>query len=206
MEVFPSQGLSGVTAKVADEDPVDVAGTRRDIVGPASESAMGVDGLDPFRQELALGSVAVGVLALGLQHQHVTRRKTDQEVGTVFPHYAPVDIEDLEAEMVILRPGINLRGVVEHEGVRSFPCAIENAEVDVAAGRGRTWLACEPSAHVARGADRPIPVKDGIESLRVLGADCFPNVLHHLGHVERDDETALQVVEAEQSGSNGDPS
>jgi len=91
---------------------VNVAGTQRDIVRPAPESAMRVDSLNPFGKERAFGTVAVGVLTLGLQHQYVTRRQPDQEVRSLFPDHAPVDVEHLEAEMVVLHPGGHLGGMV----------------------------------------------------------------------------------------------
>ena len=40
--------LLGVGAQVTREDPANVAGIQRDIVRPAPESTMRVDGLDPF--------------------------------------------------------------------------------------------------------------------------------------------------------------
>ena len=63
--------VSGVRAYMAREDAVDVAWSRRDIPSPASEPSMLIDGLDPLGEEYALGPVAVGVLTLGLQHEHV---------------------------------------------------------------------------------------------------------------------------------------
>ena len=84
------------------------------------------------------------------------------------------------------------------------PCAVENAEVDVAARRGCTWLARMPSAHVACGADRLVPVQDRHQLLRIAVADRLPDVLHHLGHVQGDDQTALQVVSLNLRGSDGD--
>ena len=64
--------VSGVSAKVTCEDAVDVTGTLRDVAGPASESAMLINCLDPFVKEQPLGLVAVGVLPLGLQYQDFT--------------------------------------------------------------------------------------------------------------------------------------
>ena len=55
------------------KDGLDVAGVRGHGVDPATEAAMGVDGGDPFLEEPALGSVLIGVLALGFQYQYGTR-------------------------------------------------------------------------------------------------------------------------------------
>ena len=63
--------VSAVSLRVACEDAVDVARVQGDIPTPASESAVGVDGLDPFVEVLPLGSVLVAVPALRFQHQHV---------------------------------------------------------------------------------------------------------------------------------------
>ena len=96
---------------------MDVAGSLRDVPNPPSESTVLIDGLNPFGEEHALSPVAVSVLTLGLQHQDVARRQTDEEVGTVFSHHTTMDVEHLEAEMVVLHPGGHLGGVVEHEGI-----------------------------------------------------------------------------------------
>ena len=134
----------GVAARVAGNDGVDFAGIHRDIPSPASESAMRVDGLDPFGEEPALGPVAVAVSALGFEHQHVARREPDEEV------------------------------------IRRFPSAVEDAEVDVAPRGGRAGLARKPSAHVACRADWLVPVENRLDSLCVLVADGFPDMLNHL--------------------------
>ena len=109
----------------------------------------------------------------------------DDEVGTVLPHHTLMYVEHLEAEMVVLDPGVHLRGVVQREGVGRFPSAVEDAEVDVAAGGGRARLSRKPSAHVAGGADRLVPVEDRLDPRGVFVPDGFPDVLHHLGHVQR---------------------
>ena len=95
-------GVSGVGSRVACEDAVDFAGIQGDIPTPASESAMRVDGLGPFGEVLALGPILVAVPALRFQHQHVARLEPDEEVGTVLPHHAPMDVEHLEAQVVIM--------------------------------------------------------------------------------------------------------
>ena len=123
---------------VPREDVPDVGGRFRYIPGPAAEPAVRVDGLDPFGEEPVLGQVLVAVLALGLEHQHVTRCEPDEEIGAVFPHHAAMDVEHLEAEMVVLHPGGHLGGAVEDEGLGRFPRAVEDAEIDVTARRGLT--------------------------------------------------------------------
>jgi len=49
--------------------------------GPAPEAAVGVDRLDPFGEESALGLVLRGVLALHFEHQHRAVRQSVQEIG-----------------------------------------------------------------------------------------------------------------------------
>lgn len=91
---------------------MDIARIERDIPPPASEPTVRVDSVNPFGEEHPLGLVALGILTLGLEHKHVTRQKADQEIGPVFPHHAFVDVEHLEAEVVVLYPGGHLGSVV----------------------------------------------------------------------------------------------
>ena len=71
------------------KDGLDVAGVRGHGVDPATEAAMGVDGGDPFLEEPALGSVLIGVLALGFQYQYGTRRhcQVDEKLVDQPPRY-----------------------------------------------------------------------------------------------------------------------
>ena len=77
-----------------------------------SEATVLVDGLCPLLQASALGLGLLVRLPFGLQDQHVARLQSDDEVRAVLPHNTPVDVEHLEAQVVVLDPGVYQRVVV----------------------------------------------------------------------------------------------
>jgi hypothetical protein len=54
------------------------------------------------------------------------------------------EVVDLEAQVVVLHPGGDARVVVEGEGLARLPGAVEDAEVDVRAGRRGAGLGGVP--------------------------------------------------------------
>ena len=110
--------------------------------------------------------------------------EADEVVGAVFEDDAFENIENFEAQMVVLDPRGDIRIAVKLERFTGFPAGIEDAEIDVGAGGGLAGATGEPSLHVAGGADRAFFVEYGNNGQRVFKADGFPEVLNNLGHVE----------------------
>ena len=135
--------------RAVKECPEYQTGGSRHIPHPAAKAAMCVDSVHPFVEEPALGSVLFAVPSLGFQYQHVTRLEPDEEVRTILPHHAAMDVEHLEAEVIVFRPGGHLRGVVEGKGFRGFLGAVIDAEIDVAARCARARPAGVPYPHIA---------------------------------------------------------
>ena len=77
---------------MARNDIVDVAGAPRYIVGPAPETAVCVDGVDPFGEESAFRTILFALLPLGFKHQHMAGSQPNEKIGTVLAHYAAVDV------------------------------------------------------------------------------------------------------------------
>ena len=98
------------------QDIRDVTGRRGHGPGPATEAAMRVDGVDPFFEKPAFGSVLIAVAALYFQNQHVTRTEPDEKVGPVLPHHAAIDVEHLEAQVIVFHPGRYCGVVIKFEG------------------------------------------------------------------------------------------
>ena len=78
------------------------------IPGPAPESAVVVDCLDPFIQESVLRVRLVGLLAFDFQYQHDTVGQPDEKIGSVFLDDASVDVQDFEAQMIVFDPRIDI--------------------------------------------------------------------------------------------------
>ncbi len=64
------------------------------------------DRLSVTAADTPLGATAACkvILALDLQDEHLAVGEADDEVGPEFPHHAVVDVQDLEAQVVVLRP------------------------------------------------------------------------------------------------------
>ena len=81
------------------------------------KAAVLVDGLNPLFQSAVLGITLLVRLPLGFQNQHVPGFQANDEVRALLPHHAPIDVEHLEAQMVVLDPGLDQRIVVQLEGL-----------------------------------------------------------------------------------------
>jgi hypothetical protein len=66
-----------------------------------------IDRFHPFVQELVLGFVLIGVLALGFKNQIASGLSSDDEVRPVLMYDAFEDVKHLETEMVVLTPAVN---------------------------------------------------------------------------------------------------
>ena len=75
-----------------------------------------IDGMGPLLQGTALGLGLLVRLPFGLQDQHVARLQSDDEVRAILSHNTPVDVEHLEAQVVVLNPGVYRRVAVELVG------------------------------------------------------------------------------------------
>ena len=109
---------------------------------------MFVDRPRPFIKKSAFGPVLIAVPALGFQHEYVPGLEPDEEVGPILAHHAAMDIEHLEAEMIVLDPGIDQGIVVQLEGFRRLPGAVIDTKIDMAPGSIFTRLARIPLHHV----------------------------------------------------------
>lgn len=76
-----------------------------------------VHALDPFIQELPLGPIFLRILSFGLQDQMIAVCQADDEVRPVFADHSPVDVQDLESEVIVLDPGRHFGIVVQMEGI-----------------------------------------------------------------------------------------
>ena len=115
---------------------------------------------------------------------------------SLFPFPAEL-IELHEAELV--QPAPSLIHAVEAHGKASL-----RLEGVYPGARGeslflvvRLWAYEQPYPHIAGGTDRPVPVEHRFQTLGVLEADRLSDMLDHLGHVERDDEAALEIITKE---------
>src|SRR5436305_8846524 len=75
---------------------------------PAPESAICVDGANPFSQSCALRLVLFDLLSFGFQNEHFIVRQSNQEVGAIAMLDAVVHVKNLEAEMVVLGPRLDV--------------------------------------------------------------------------------------------------
>ncbi len=100
-----------------------------------------VDVVHPLVKEAALGLVLLAVATFGLQDQIVAGFQTDDEVRAVFPNDTAIDIQHLEAEVIVLYPGFDLQVAVKFEGFRRLPGAVIDAEIDMAVRGVITGLA-----------------------------------------------------------------
>ena len=89
-------------------------------------------------------------------------------------------LEHLEAQMVVLYPRGNGVVIVEHKGIRRYPGAVVDADVDMRSARTLSRLARVPGAHVAGRSDRMVAVEDRRESLGVLLSHRFPHMLDEM--------------------------
>ena len=110
--------------RVSDENILDIAGVLRHVPGPAPKAAVFVDRPRPFIKKSAFGPVLIAVPALGFQHEYVPGLEPDEEVGPILAHHAAMDIEHLEAEMIVLHPGIDQGVVVQLEGFGCLPSVL----------------------------------------------------------------------------------
>ena len=128
---------------------MNVAGGSRHGPGPAPKAATRVDGVDPFVEEPAFRLVLIPVAALGFQYQHVTGTEPDEKIRPILPHHAAMDVEHLEAKVVVFHPG-RYRGVmIEMEGFGRLPRAVIDAKIDMAFRGMFAGLAGVPRPHVA---------------------------------------------------------
>ena len=142
--------LRGGCARMSSQDIRDVTGRRGHGPGPATEAAMRVDGVDPFFEEPAFGSVLIAVAAFYFQNQHVTRPEPDEKVGPVLPHHSAIDVEHLEAQVVVFHPCRHRGVAIKLEGFGRLPRAIIDAEIDVALDSVLARLTGVPRSHVVR--------------------------------------------------------
>ena len=151
------------------------------------ETAVIVDSAHPLVKEPALDLVLLSVLALRFKNETVARIEPDEEVRPVLSDDAPVDIKNLESQVIVLDPGGDVRVTVDRESFGRFPGAVIDAEIDVRMVRALAWLARIPGPHISRRADGTRAVKDGFKPFSVLEADSLADMLNDLRHVERDD-------------------
>src|SRR2546425_4042458 len=90
---------------VSREYFVDVIGMARNCGIPFSEPAVGIYGPNPFTQELALGLLLLIVLPFNFQHEHLAATEPNQIVRAELVNDAPERIHNLEAQVIVLRPG-----------------------------------------------------------------------------------------------------
>lgn len=79
---------------------------------------MYVDGLHPLPQKVPFGTVLLRIPALSLQHEVRAALQPDEKSRAVFADHAAIDIQHLEAEVLILYPGFYRRVMVKGEGRR----------------------------------------------------------------------------------------
>jgi len=98
---------------------------------PTSKASMHIDSSAPLVKVAPFHLVLLSVPPLGLQNEHVAIYQTNQEIRPVLAHHAPIDIEYLETQVVVLNPCGYGVAVVKNEGIRRLPGAVIDANVDV---------------------------------------------------------------------------
>ena len=171
---------------------------------PAPKAAVRVDRLHPFRQIAVFDLVLLALLAFGFEDEHLAVDKPREKIGAVLAHDALVEIGDFKAEAVVFDPGRHSLAVLQRKGIGGFPGAVVDADVDVGLCCAMAGLAGVPGAHLAGGADRMVAVEDRLEALAVFLADGIQDMLNDAAHVERDDESAAQVVLVEERRGDAD--
>ena len=113
---------------------------------------MRIDRLYPLFEGLPLGLVLPRVLPLDFQHKYCAVGQPDKEVGPVLVHDTFVDVEDLEAPVVVLHSGGDMGIVVdERDSLACLPGAVVDVEVDVGLLRALAKHPRVPGTHVVDG-------------------------------------------------------
>ena len=82
-----------------------------------------------------MSAILLVLPAFDLQDGHVAGGEADEEVRAGLVDDAGMDVEDLEAQVVVLHPGIDQGVVIEDEGFGRLPGAVVDAE-EVGGGVG----------------------------------------------------------------------
>ena len=81
--------------------------------------------------------------------EFLTDAKPDKKIWTIFAHDAAIDVENLKTQMVIFCPSFDQRIAIELKRLASFPRAVINTHVDVAALSDLAGFTGVPNTHIA---------------------------------------------------------
>ena len=93
-------------------------------------------------------------------------------------HNTFVDVEDLESQVVVLHPCIDVAVMIQLERIGGLPRAVINAKINVRTLGKFAWLASIPSPHVVGRNDGSLSVEDRNHRFGIFRDDAFPHVLN----------------------------
>src|SRR6266849_6767148 len=91
------------------EDIWKISGSHGNVRAPPAKAAVSVYCVNPFSEEIAFGSILLGVLTFHFQGEHFPRGEADEVVGAIF-EYDPLEyIENFEPQVIVFHPCLNVR-------------------------------------------------------------------------------------------------
>lgn len=134
---------------------------------------MFIDGLNPLGQRRMFRFRLVRLLAFDFENQRRSRCQPNQKIGAVFSHDAAVDVQNLEAEVIVLDPSFHEIIMLQLVCLRGLPAAVKRGDVDVRLSRLLARAGGIPLPHVGGAHNRPLAVEHRGQPARVFEADCL---------------------------------